>query len=408
MRLSQFIARRYLFSKNNPNAINIISGISVVGFAVGAMALVSVLSVFNGFESLVQSLYNSFDPDIKITVVEGKVFSIDSLPLEQISRTEGVKAVAYTLEENVALRYDERQTIATLKGVSDDFIRVSRIDSMIFEGEFLLKRGENRYALAGLGVAARLGLSPYNDFTRLGIYVPRRGAEISYNPERALNQVFVYPTGVFSIDDEINNRYVLVPLELAYELLDRNREVTALEIGVTAPGKVEQVQRKLQEMLGPGFEVKNREQQQEALYRVFKYEKWATSVILVFIMLLLTFTVISALSMLVIEKRRDISILRSMGAGDALLRWVFIREGLLIAVLGGSIGLLVGFLLCWIQQTYGFITFGSLETFIVTIYPVKIVWTDFLYTFLFILLLGFLVSWYPSSKAASMPMSFHK
>jgi lipoprotein-releasing system permease protein len=408
MRISSFIARRYLFSKNNPNAINIISGISVMGFAVGAMALVTVLSVFNGFESLVQSLYNSFDPDLKITVVQGKVFQENAIPLEKIRGIEGVGDLALVLEENVALRYDERQTIATMKGVSPGFSRINKLDSMMYEGQLLLQRGETDYAVPGYGVAARLGVSPYNDFARIGIYVPKRGKAITYNPEKALNQEFVYPSGIFNIDDDLNNKYILLPLRLARRLMDYDTEISAVEIRLNPDARHGTVKKQIKALLGNNFEVKDRQEQQEILYKVFRYEKWATALIMGFIMILLTFTVISSLTMLVMEKRRDISVLRSMGAGDGMLRWIFLKEGLLIALMGGCIGLLAGFAVCYLQQEYGIIGFGGMETFIINAYPVKMKWMDFMLIFIFILFLGICTSWLPALKAVKMRINFRK
>lgn len=403
MILSRFIARRYLFSKNNPNAINIISGISVVGFAVGAMALVTVMSVFNGFESLVQSLYTAFDPDLKVEAKYGKVFHADSIPFHEISQLEGVDQVARVLEENVVLRYDERQAIATMKGVSANYVYVTQLDSMVYEGQLLLESGDQNYVVAGLGIAARLGLPTYNDYTKLAIYMPRRGVGFNMmNPEQALNQAFVRPSGVFSIDDDINNKYVIVPLRLAHELMDYTDEISALEISLKPDYRVEDIQKQIAVLMGDAFVVKDREAQEATLYKVFRYEKWATAMIMVFILILLTFTVISSLSMLVMEKRKDIATLRSMGAKDSLIRGIFLQEGMMIALSGGIIGLILGYLLCWLQATYGLIGFGGLGTFIINAYPVEMKASDFAFIFLFILALGFATSWYPAKKAARM------
>lgn len=402
MKLSRFIARRYLFSKNNPNAINIISGISVLGFTVGAMALVTVMSVFNGFESLVQSLYTAFDPDLKVEARLGKVFHPDSIPYTELRQLDCVSEVARVLEENVVLRYDEKQAIATMKGVSEEFVNVTQLDSMVFEGQLLLQSGDQNFAVAGLGVASRLGLSTYNDFVRLAIYMPRRGTGFTLNPEQALNTTFVRPSGVFSIDDDINNKYVLVPLRLAQELMEYKDEISSLEIALKPGFDPEEAKLAVETLLGEKYSVKNREEQEATLYRVFRYEKWATAMIMVFILVLLTFTVVSSLSMLVMEKRKDISTLRSMGAGDSLIRGIFIREGMMIALSGGLVGLGLGFTLCWLQTTYGLIGFGGLGTFIINAYPVEMKWPDFVFIFLFILILGFITSWFPARKAAKM------
>ncbi len=408
MRLSRFIASRYLFSKSNPNVINIISGISVLGYAVGAMALVTVLSVFNGFEQLVQSLYNAFDPDIRIELVEGKAIAIDSLPLAEIKAMDGVADLAMVLEENVAVAYDDKQGIALMKGVSGNYPGLTKLDSMVYEGELVLQEDEHNYAVLGLGVASRLGVSIYNDFTKLGIYVPRKGrGGVDLNPMKMLNQAFVFPRGIFSIDDEINNAYILVPLRLSQELLEYPNGVSSIELKLKEGAKLPQVQNAIQERLGNRFKVLNREQQQEALYRVFRYEKWATALILMFILFLLTFTVISSLTMLVMEKRKDISILKSMGAKDSSIRSIFLQEGLLISLLGGLIGLAAGYGLCWAQETYGIIGFGGMSSFIVNAYPVDMQWVDFVLIFILILVLGLLTAWLPARKAGRMPLRFH-
>lgn len=402
MKLSQFVARRYLFSKNNPNAINIISGISMLGFAVGAMALVTVMSVFNGFESLVQSLYTSFDPDLKIEVRSGKVFHTDSFPLLRIQQHGDIETVALVLEENVVLVYDEKQTIATMKGVSPEYVNLTRLDSMVYDGQLLLQSGDQDFAVAGLGVAARLGLSTVNDFARLIIYMPKRGEQIILNPERAVNQATVIPSGVFSIDDEINNKYVIVPLRLAHRLMEYRDEISSVEIKLKPGVSVRKARESLVDIVGPDFTVKDQAEQQAALYKVFRYEKWATALILVFILVLLTFTVVSSLSMLVMEKKGDIHVLRSMGARDGFIRSVFLREGMMIALIGGVIGIGTGFVLCWLQETYGLVGFGGMGTFIVSAYPVKMNPGDFVVIFLFIVGLGFLTSWFPAQKAVRM------
>jgi ABC-type lipoprotein release transport system permease subunit len=407
MNWTGFIARRYLFSKNNPNAINIISGIAVTGFAVGAMALITVLSVFNGFENLVQSLYNAFDPDLKVSAARAKTFDSEKLPLPQLRSIQGVNEIALVLEENIVLSYDEKQTIAMMKGVSENYTRINKLDSMMYEGELLLQKGEENYAVPGYGVASRLGVSPYNDFVRLALYVPRKGAEISLNPERALNQVFVYPTGIFNIEDELNNKYVLVPLRLARQLLEEENKVSSLEIALLPGADVEEVQSKVISLLGPDFEVKNRAQQQDALYRVFRYEKWITALILVFIMFLLAMTALSSLTMLVLEKRKDISIIKSMGADSKHLWRIFMKEGLLISGMGAGIGLGLGLLLCWLQIRYGLLEIQG-GTFIISAYPVAIKWEDVVLVMIFTMLLGLITSTLPARKAARMAMSFHR
>ena len=276
------------------------------------MALIVVLSVFNGFENIVVSLFNSFDPDLKITVNEGKTFDNNSLPSGEIKKIPGVARYTEVVEENALLRYGEKQYIATIKGVDDGFINKNPIDSMIAEGDFVLTRGENNFAVVGYGVAYFLGINLNNVNEFLTLYVPKRGNRFSVNPEEAFNTQMIYPSGIFSIQQDFDSRYIIVPLRFARGLLDYKNEVTSVEIGLAKGADLDKIQSEVKKLSGSKFTVKNRFQQQEVLYKIMKSEKWAVFLILAFILLIATFNVIGSLSMLILDKTEDIAVLRSM------------------------------------------------------------------------------------------------
>ncbi len=408
MNLSNFISRRYLFSKNNKNAINIISGISIVGFAVGSFALVVVLSVFNGFEDLVVSLYNTFDPDIKITPAQGKVFNPDTTKYAELRNIKGVLHITEVLEENAVLKYDDKQTIATIKGVSKGFETYSGLDTMMLEGSMVLTENGNNFAILGYGIARFLSVNIDNYFTQIAVYTPKRGNTTTFDLDNAMVKKYISPSGIFSVEDNINDKYVIVPLDFARQLLEYDREISSFEILLTSSADTKKVQSQIQELLGESYEVKNRYQLQEVLYRVFNTERWATYFILTFILLVAAFNVIGSLTMLVIDKKGDISVLKSMGAPNGLIRKIFFKEGIIIALIGALVGIALGILVCWLQQTYGFIKLGGAGTFVVNNYPVKMKIFDIVLVFFTTLFLGAVTSLYPALKSSQQEMYFGK
>lgn len=393
MNLPFYIARRYLFSKKSHNAINIISAISVIGVAISTMALIVVLSVFNGLENLVISLFNSFDPDIKITLKEGKTFDSMTFPGEMIKKIDGVALYTEVLEENVLLKYRERQYIATLKGVSDDFIEMSGLDTMIREGEMLLNAEGNPYAVIGQGIAYSLSVK-VNDFVNpISIYVPKRGKEVTLNPENAFNMKKITASGIFSIQQDFDTKYMLVPLSFARELLMYKTEISAVEIGLKPGADVAQVQKEIQRIAGVQYKVQNRYQQHEFLYKILKSEKWAVFLILTFILIIATFNSIASITMLIFDKKKDIAVLWSMGADMRLIKSIFLNEGLLISLSGNISGLLLGTLICWLQQTYKFVGFSG--SFVTDSIPVNMALLDFIYVFITVFIIGLISAWFP-------------
>jgi lipoprotein-releasing system permease protein len=388
VRLPFFIARRYLFAKKSHNIINVISGISAAGIMIGTMALIIVLSVFNGFEHVIVSLFNTFDPDIKITLVEGKTFHAGDLAADKIKRMNGIIRYTDVLEENALLRCNERQYFATIKGVSADYQQQSGLDSMIVEGGLILESKGQPFAVAGRGVAYYLGLNPQDLVHKLEIYVPRRGAN-SIRPDQAFNSASLFTSGIFAIQDDFDSKYVLLPLGFTRELLDYTDEVTAVEIGLKKGTETEQIQKNLQKIVGPRFKVENRFQQQSTLYNLMKSEKLAVFFILGFILLIASFNVIGSLSMLIIEKKKDITILWSMGADSRLIRRIFLVEGLLVTTLGSVTGLLLGWIICWIQQHFGIVKLQvSGGSFLIDSYPVSMQLFDFVMVFLTVFFIG--------------------
>lgn len=394
MNFPLYIAKRYLFAKKSHNAINIISAISLAGVTIGTMALIIVLSVFNGFDQLIQTLFNSFDPDLRITVVEGKSFQTADEKLDQLSAIPGVVAWSKVIEENALLKYGDKQYIATIKGVDKNYQQVNNLDSCIIEGVNVLEDEKGRYAVIGQGVQyyLQVGLKFINP---LMIYVPRKSATISMNPENAFNQKYIYPSGVFNILQDYDSKYVLVPISFARELLDDSLSITALEIRTAENTNVNQIQEKVQQLFGSKFSVKNRYQQKELFYRIMKYEKWAIFMILTFILAIASFNIVGSLSMLIIEKKKDISTLHSIGADRKFLRRVFLYEGTMISFFGAFLGLIIGLIVCWLQIKYGIVKFPSSGSFIINSYPVEIKAVDVVFVLITVLVIGYLAAWYP-------------
>lgn len=394
MKLSLYIARRYLFARKSRNAINIISGISVAGVTVGTMALIIVLSVFNGLEKLVQSIFNTFDPDLKITAIEGKTFPMDSVRLGLLSDMEGIMAYSLTLEENALLKYGERQFIATIKGVDDNYITVSGIDSAMWDGKFILKSENNRpYSVPGIGIARYLGLN-INFVTPLNIYVPRRTGSVTLNPDNAFVRKFIFPSGIFQVEQEYDSKYVYVPLDFARELLDYDTEVTSVEIKFRSGADSRKVRKDVESVFGEDFRVQNRYEQQEIFYKVMRSERLAIFFILTFILIIASFNIIGSLTMLIIEKERDIEILKSLGADNNLIQKIFIFEGWLISIIGAIAGVVLGFIVCWIQLKYGIVRLQS-DSLLMNSYPVLMKIRDFILVPLTVLLIGYWAAWYP-------------
>jgi len=390
-----FIAKRYFLTKRLRNVINIISLISVIGVSVGTMALVVVLSVFNGFEDLIKSTYNAFDPDIKITPAKGKTFVMEEdQRFDKVRKLSGIEIVSGVLEEDALIRYDERQYIGRIKGVPDNFVQLSGVDSMITRGDFMLQDGQKEFAVLGRGLAYFLSVS-LNFMEPLVIYVPKREEVPLYNPGNAFNRKYIFPSAVFSTQPEYDAQYVLVPIRFVRDLLEYEKAITALEIKVKGDYPVHRVEDKLEEILGEDYLVKNRYEQHEVFYKVMKSEKWYIFLILTFILIVASFNIIGSLTMLIIDKKEDIVILRSLGANLKTIRRIFFIEGWMISLIGALAGTAIGILICWLQETFGLLSLGHSGSFVVDYYPVNIQWLDVMGVFATVLAIGFLAAYYP-------------
>ena len=394
MRLPVYIAKRYLFAKKSRNAINVISAVSVAGVSVGTMALIIILSVFNGLERMVSGIFNTFDPDIKITAAEGKTFVPDSARLNLLSDIKGVATWSLTLEENALLKYGDRQYIATIKGVDANYADVTEIDSAMWDGEFVLRSENGReWAVPGLGVAQYLGIR-VNFIEPLNIILPKKSAGLSMNPENALKNKYIAIAGIFEVEKEYDSKFVYIPLDLAQELIETDDALTNIEIRFDGTADPAAVQSDIKEIYKEGFTVQNRYEQQEIFYKVMRSERLAIFFILTLIIIIASFNIMGSLTMLIIEKQRDIEILKSLGANNDLIRRIFIFEGWLISIIGAAAGIILGFIVCWLQQTYGFVKLHS-ESLIMDAYPVVMKLRDFIIVPATVLLIGYGAAWYP-------------
>ncbi len=390
MNLPFYIAKRYLISKKSHNAINIISGVSVAGVGIGTMALIVVLSAFNGLSHLVESLYNSFDADIEITVKQGKTFNPNTVEFQSLKKTDGIAHYSEIIEGNALLKYNEKQCVATIKGVGSDFMKMSSFDTLVGEGSFNLEKNN---IVIGKGISNILQTGPDDAYTAISIYAPKRGKVNTFDAEGGLNELKAYSAGAFSINDEFDYKYVIMNINKARELFDYTSEVTSIEMSLKPNANPEKVQQQITTLLGNKYEIKNRHQQNAMLYKTLKSEKLWTFLILVFILIIATFNVIGSLTMLIIEKKKDITILHNMGADSQLVRKIFLVEGLLITLIGAALGLILGTFICWLQIKFSLIRFTA--GYVVDAYPIKLEATDFVMVFGVVLLIGFLAAWYP-------------
>ncbi|MBK9730948.1 MAG: FtsX-like permease family protein [Chitinophagaceae bacterium] len=399
MNLPFSFAYRYLFSKKSSNAINIISWVSVLGMFVGSLGLILVLSVFNGFEGLVISLYNSFNPDFTVTAKAGKSFTPDSMQMLELKKLGGIRAVAEVVEENALLTYADRQYIATIKGVDVDYGSLTGIDSAMYYGEFKLKNVGEDLAVVGLGIEQALGINYDNPFGFLTVYIPRKDKTTAINPEDAFNRGPIRPAGSFAIQSEFDSKYVFVPLSFARWLTGYEKQVSYLEIATESGVDEVKLQSAIQKLMGTSFEVRNRLQQNAVLYKVMRTEKWAVYAILTFILIVAAFNIVGSLSMLVIEKKKDIAILKAMGADESLIRKIFLFEGTLLSFIGCCSGFLLAAIIIIVQHKFEILKIGG-GSFVIDAYPVQMKAGDFVLVFITVISIGLLASWFPSWRAA--------
>lgn len=383
MNLPLHIAWRYLKSKKSHNVINIISGISVAGVTIGTMALIVVLSVFNGFEGLVVSLFNTFDPPLKVTPASGKTFSSTAFPWKELEKVTDVKAATGIIEEKALLKYGPSQFLATIKGVDTNYVSWTGLDSMMTEGSLMLTFKDQPLAITGQGIAYYLGINLNSFDAMIEVYAANRTASNLSNPENAFKRLDIRPAGIFSVQQDFDTKYMIVPLSFARELFEYTDELTSVEISLNEGADMLAVQSDIKVLLGNGYVVKNRFEQQETLYKIMRSEKYAIFLILSFILFIAAFNMIGSLSMLILDKRKDINILYSLGATNRLVQKIFISEGIMIMFSGAFAGMFLGALICIIQQQFGIVKINAEGgSFLINAYPVLMDWRDFVYVFL--------------------------
>lgn len=397
MNLPFYIARRYLFSKKSHNAINIISMICVCGVVVATIALVCALSVYNGFNDLVAGMFSSFDPELKITPRTGKVFDPTTSDMQKIRELPDIAFFSETLQDNALIRYHDRQDVAVVKGVDDAYQHLTMMDSALIDGNFTLQDEVADYALLGVGLSSKLGARP-GFASPLELYVPKRNEKVNLsNPSSSFSMEYAYTGGVFMINQQVYDEgYMIVPLSLARELFHYDKEVSAIELKLTEKADLSSVKKQIKSILGDEFIIRDRFEQQEASFKMMQIEKWMTFLILCFILAIALFNVVGSLSMLMIEKQDDVRTLRNMGASDSLIRRIFLFEGWMISGFGALIGIVIGLVLCLLQQSFGLIKLGQTAgAFIIDAYPVRVIFTDILIAFVTVAAIGFMAAWYP-------------
>jgi lipoprotein-releasing system permease protein len=394
MNLSLFVARRYLFSRKSSNAVNIVTRISLACVCVVTAALVIILSAMNGLTGLVESLYNNFHSDIRITAEKGKVFHSDTEKVKRIKQIPGVAWYSEIIDEDGLIESNDRQMNVVIRGVSDDYARYTRFDTVVREGRFDLHPNGLTGAVAGQEIGSVLALS---ELSQIKIYVPKRDrnlvVDMNNMDEKPFNEDVAFLSGLYFVSSDFDGKYIFLPAETVRGLLEYTDECTSAEIGIKSGFDEAEVIRQVKEVTGAGYKVQSRYEQNEVLYKTLQSEKMWTFFILIFVLVIATFNTIGSITLLIIEKKKDIGILWGMGAGEKLIRRIFFTEGVLISVAGTIAGISLGLLLCWLQKTFGLLRFG--EGFVVSFYPVEVQITDLLYIVLAVTAIGILAAWYP-------------
>lgn len=393
-----YIAKRYLFSKKSHNAINVISGISVCGVALATLAMVCTLSVFNGFQDMVATFFTAFDPQVKITSVKGKVFDGSMPVLSQIKNMPEVAVYSESVEDNAMVQYKGRQVMAVIKGVEDNFDKLTPIDSILFgRGELILHDEVADYAIPGLQLLSILGTG-IRFLDPLEVYAPKRGAKINMaNPMSSFVSDDLFSSGLtFTVNQEkYDGSYILTSIDFARNLFQYDKEVSAVNLRLHPTANEKDVISKIKRILGENFYVQDRYEQQADTFRIMEIEKLISYIFLTFILMIACFNVIGSLSMLIIDKKNDVQTLRNLGASDNQIVRIFLFEGRMISFIGAVAGVILGLILCLVQQEYGIISLGNSGSFVVDSYPVSVHAWDVVLIFITVLVIGFISVWYP-------------
>jgi len=396
---SYFIALRYLFTKKSHTLINVISMISLISVAVCTGALFIVLSIFNGLQKYVSHNFNSFNADLEITPKTGKTFVLSDKEIEQIKHIEGVYYTSEVVSDVAVLSFENRQFIARIKGVSPDYYRLNHLDTIVYNGRFLLQSGNNYFAVMGSGVAGHLKCSVASFVNNsLTVYYPNRNKKFNpTDPSQNINIQRITPFGVFISGTDYDASYVLVPLTFARLLMNYTHQISSFEIGINQHVSAKAVAEKVSAIVGNGFNIKDAYQQEEDLYKVMQTEKMAVYLILTFIFLVASFNIIGMIAILVLDKQKDINVLYSLGADNTMIKRIFMLEGMMITFSGAVLGLIIGGIFCWLQTTFHFIHFGD-GSYILNYYPVQIYGRDIFFILLTVMAISFPATYLPVVK----------
>ena len=401
MNLPLWIARRYFFSKRKRSFINLISLVSMLGVGVGTMALVVVLSVFNGMEELNRMIFKTFEADLTVAPAQGKRLTVSPAMLQKIRKSGEVLLITQVIEDNALARYREGQTVVKLKGIDNSYLQRRQLDTALVEGKLRLQENGVDYALVAEGVRNALLISPEDILTPLELWYPQNRKTYTVLSADAFNQANFLVSGVFYIEDNFND-YVLAPLSVVRELVGyQPNQISSLEVQVKPETDIASLKKTLQQQLGSTVVIKDRDDLNPDLFRAIRVEKLFVTVTLGFLVLIASINIFFSLSMLAIEKKDDVAILYAMGASPSLVRRIFLFEGSIVAFIGAIIGLVIGIALCLLQQRFGFVSMG-IESSLIDAYPVKIQGNDLILTTLIVIAVTIVVSWFPAQKAAAV------
>jgi lipoprotein-releasing system permease protein len=412
--LNFLFAWRYFKAKKSTNAINIIAWISIVAMTFGTTALILVLSVFNGFEGMVKSLYTTFYTDLKIFSVQGKVLTLTAEQIEKIKRTGGVKNISFVAEERGIIQHSgfDRDSVeynfqraVTIKGVDENYKNVSGVPASVVSGEFSTGNDETAYMVLGVGVENSLQIEAEKNILPLKVYLPKRGETEAFDPSENVSADFVNTSGAFLIQQDFDNNYAITNLLFVKKMLGlKADEYSSAEISITNIQDADAMKTSLQNILGENYSVLTLYEQNRGLYSIMRAEKWVVYAVLVLIMIIFSFTIVSSLTMLVLEKQKDISILHALGASKNLIQKIFLSEGLLIGIIGGTAGIILALIIAWLQINYRLIPLQG-GSFLINYYPVQLKWPDFLLVTVTVIFIALLASWIPARKASGEEFS---
>jgi len=403
--LYSLFAWRYFKAKKSTNAINIISWICIVAMVVGTAALILVLSVFNGFEGLVKSLYASFYTDLKISPASGKTLSLSAKQLQQLKQVKGIRSFALVVEEKAILQNGDNQAIVHLKGVDNNYETTTTVNKHIYSGKFGIGNEQQPLLVLGVGIEGTLGIRAGSDVLPLTIYIPRKNNSEELNEMEDISSDTIHTAGSFMIQQDFDNKYAITDLRFLQTAMKLGaNDYSGVEIAVNNPEEADKVGNQLATLFGKGFKIQNRYQQNQSLYAIMNLERWIFYAVLCIILIVAAFNMVGALTMLVLEKRKDISVLNALGANKNLVLKIFLSEGLLLASIGGGIGMLIALVVVLLQQQFHLVPLEG-GSFLIDYFPVELRIIDFILVATTVLVVSFLASWIPAIKASRQQFS---